>query len=61
MRNQIRAGKGVRKTPNGKWQSRIAVNKNKICLGTFKYRKDAVDAYNKASKELHGKYGKPTY
>jgi hypothetical protein len=42
---------GVRKTPQGKYQARIAVNKKQIALGVFCTSKEASDAYQLARKE----------
>ncbi len=58
MMNQKRKNKGVRFTPQKNWQARITADKKQICLGRYKTKKRAISAYNKASKEYHGQFGK---
>ena len=57
MMNQKRIDKGIRKTKENKWQARISKNRKQFCLGTFKIKQEAINAYNRASKELHGRFG----
>lgn len=42
----------------GKWTARIAVNGRKKCLGSFNCRTAAAIAYAKASRDLHGEFGR---
>lgn len=51
--------KGVSwKTPRKKWQAAIKVNGQTIYLGLFENEVDAAKAYNRAAKELHGKFAR---
>jgi len=49
--------KGVRYNKNtGKYQACITANKRNFYLGTFETAEEAVKAYRKAAKRLHGKF-----
>ena len=41
-----------------RWRAQIMINGKGIHLGYYDDIKDAADAYNKASKELHGDFGR---
>lgn len=47
---------GVRKLPSGRFQARIAVEKRKVCIGTFDSEIQAEQAYQQKRKELFGEY-----
>jgi len=47
---------GVRRLPNGKYVSRIGVNKALITLGTFSELSDAVNAYQEARSIYYGEF-----
>ena len=50
--------KGVRRLPSGKYQARISVDHQLICLGTFDSEQDAGDAYLRAAKQHYGPYAR---
>lgn len=51
--------KGVYKEPSG-YRARIYKHYKCYELGSFKTIKEAVKAYNKAAKEIHGEFHKPS-
>ena len=53
-----RVPKGVRATPNGKFQARISVSKRQIHLGTFVTEQAAADAYMRAAKQHYGNFAR---
>lgn len=44
---------------SGLWRARISINGKRIILGHFNTAEEAADAYNEASGNLHGEFGKP--
>jgi hypothetical protein len=62
LRNQVRTKttKGVYLQKSGKWRAKIHLNKKQIWLGYFNTKQEAIDAYNEASRRLHGEFGRPT-
>jgi hypothetical protein len=42
---------------NKKWSTQIQINGKRKCLGLFKTKEEAYEAYKKASKEYHGDFG----
>lgn len=40
----------------GKWRVRVGLNNKRIHVGYFKFKKDAIAAYNKKAKELYGDF-----
>lgn len=50
--------KGVSMHPCGKWQARIAANKQEFHLGLFDSPELAFEAYRKKAVELHGEFAK---
>ncbi len=50
--------KGVYRECGGKWVAQIQVDNRKIHLGYFVEIHDAINAYNQASVEYHGKFGR---
>ena len=47
---------GIRSLKSGRFQARIAVNKQQISIGTFDNESEAFEAYQKKRKELFGEY-----
>lgn len=45
----------------GRWQSRIAVNKHLIWLGSFSDEVAAALAYDQAARELHGEFARTNF
>ena len=48
--------KGVRKTPSGRFVSKITFQYRDIHIGTFDTEADAAIAYDSKAKELHGEF-----
>lgn len=48
--------RGVRRRRNGKWESRICVNKKPLYLGVFDSAEDASLCYEKAAKKYFGHF-----
>lgn len=44
--------------PSGKWRARITANGIERSLGYYETKKEAVDAYKKAAKELYGEFAR---
>jgi len=62
MANQVKKSKGTSFLKNRKlWIAYISFNRKRIVLGKFKTREEAVMEYNKASRKIHGKYGKQSF
>lgn len=61
-KNNTSGFKGVSwNNQSNKWQAQIAVNKKTIPLGMFVEKEDAARAYDKAARELHGKFAKTNF
>jgi hypothetical protein len=45
--------KGVKRTKEGGWQANIQVNKRSFCLGTYKTKGDAIQAYIDRASKIH--------
>lgn len=48
--------KGVRQWSSGKWRASITVQKRWRHLGMFETKEEAIAAYNRAAKEVHGDF-----
>ena len=46
---------------SGRWRAAIMVDYRKIHLGSFDDEQEAALAYDQASRELHGEYGRPNF
>lgn len=56
-KNNSSGYKGIERNRK-KWQARLTINSKRISLGTYKNKKLAAIAYNKAAKKYYGKFAK---
>jgi len=61
-KNSSSAFKGIHWDGRDKrWQARIRVNGNRMCLGSFRNEEEAAIAYDNAAREYHGEFARVNF